>query len=286
VKPPTGMKPIDLAREHGLAPQTVRNHERDGILPPADRTAGGHRVYTPLHAAALRAFRSLAAAHGHATAREVLHAANRGDVDAALRAVEAAQARLARDRATLDAVAAAAGTLTGTVVRDEAGRGGPAMAARSPGTRPPAAGSPRSRPAAPGSPGRDPTHPPEALPVGALAHRLGIVPATLRAWERAGILAPARDPRTRQRRFGPDDVRDAELAHLLRRGGYPLAHIAVVVEQVRTAGGTDALLDSLEAWRARLVTRGLAALTAGGHLVAYLEARRASGKPPSGRLRS
>ena len=253
MKPPTGMRPSDLAREHGLAPQTVRNHERDGILPPAGRTAGGHRVYTPVHAAALRAFRSLAAAHGPATARDVLHAANRDDVDAALRAVEAGHARLARDRATLDAVAAAAEMLG-------SGSG-------------PAAGSPRCSPTGAGSPRCNPARDPEPLLVGGLAHRLGVVPATLRAWERAGILTPARDPRTGQRRFAPDDVRDAELAHLLRRGGYPLSHIAVVVEQVRTAGGTGALLDSLEDWRARLVTRGLAALTAGGHLAAYLVAR-------------
>jgi hypothetical protein len=36
-----------------------------------------------------------------------------------------------------------------------------------------------------------------------------------------------------------NDVRDAELAHLLRRGGYPLNHIATVLDHVRNAGGAD-----------------------------------------------
>jgi DNA-binding transcriptional MerR regulator len=38
---------------------------------------------------------------------------------------------------------------------------------------------------------RTPTASP--LPVGAVAHRLGVRPATLRKWQRAGILAPERD---------------------------------------------------------------------------------------------
>jgi hypothetical protein len=36
---------------------------------------------------------------------------------------------------------------------------------------------------------------------------------------------------------GPEDVRDAELTHLLHSGGYLLEHIVAVIEQVHTAGG-------------------------------------------------
>ncbi|MFD7597193.1 MerR family DNA-binding transcriptional regulator [Kitasatospora sp. NPDC059812] len=35
------MRPSDLARGHGLSAQAVRNYERDGFLPPAERTASG-----------------------------------------------------------------------------------------------------------------------------------------------------------------------------------------------------------------------------------------------------
>src|SRR5207248_5332568 len=94
--------------------------------------------------------------------------------------------------------------------------------------------------------------------IGELAHRLGVTAATVQAWERAGILVPGRDRATGYRVFRAADVRDAELAHLLRRGGYPLEHIATVVTQVRTAGGTESLADALETWQRKLVERGLA----------------------------
>ncbi|WP_436527422.1 MerR family transcriptional regulator [Actinoplanes sp. HUAS TT8] len=108
------------------------------------------------------------------------------------------------------------------------------------------------------------------LPVGALAHRLGVTPATLRKWEEAGILVPARDRASQQRLYSPDDVRDADLAHLLRRGGYGLAHIATVLGQVRTAGSAESLAASLAAWRTRLTGRGQAMLTAAARLSDFL----------------
>ncbi|GIF09316.1 MerR family transcriptional regulator [Actinoplanes siamensis] len=109
------------------------------------------------------------------------------------------------------------------------------------------------------------------LPVGALAHRLGVTPATLRKWEQAGILAPSRDRVSRQRLYSPDDVRDADLAHLLRRGGHSLAHIATVLRQVRAAGGPEPLAASVGEWRARLTARGRAMLTAAARLAELLD---------------
>jgi DNA-binding transcriptional MerR regulator len=232
-----GHRPADLAREHGISPQTVRNYERDGVIPPAERTGTGYRRYTPVHASALRAYLALVAAYGYATAGEIMRAVAAGDLDAALRAVDAGHAQLLRDRETLDTVAAAAGAL-----------------------------------ARPSSPSRSsaPPGPVRPVPIGALAHRLGVKPATLRKWERAGVLAPARDPATHQRVYDADDVRDADLAHLLRRGGYLLSHIAAVVRQVRSAGGPEPLLASLDSWRDRHAARGRAMLTAAARLDEHL----------------
>lgn len=114
---------------------------------------------------------------------------------------------------------------------------------------------------------------PSALSVGPLAHRLGVRPATLRAWERAGVLVPRRDPRTGYRTYSAADVRDARLAHQLRRGGYPLHRIAAVLHRVRTAGGVEPLRDTLDEWRARLTARGLAMLDGAAELAAYLRER-------------
>ncbi|MER6300058.1 MerR family transcriptional regulator [Kitasatospora sp. NPDC001539] len=95
----------------------------------------------------------------------------------------------------------------------------------------------------------------------------------MRTWEAAGILTPTRDRPGGHRTYRPEDLRDAELTHLLRRGGYPLAHIATVIRQVRTAGGTDGLAEALEGWQDRLTARARAMLTAAARLDAYLSAR-------------
>lgn len=227
-----GVRPVDLARAHGLSAQAVRNYERDGVLPPAQRTPNGYRRFTETHALALSAYLALIAGHGYAASGEIMRAVNRGEVDEALRTVDEGHALLQRDRETLDAVESAVAALTGT------------------------------RPQPQGH---------KSVPISVLAHRLGLQPATLRKWERAGVLRPVRDPATHYRVYLPDDVRDAELAHLLRRGGYRLDHIAGVLRQVRGAGGAEPLAASLGRWRQRLTERGRAMLTGAARLADYLD---------------
>lgn len=230
--PSKTLRPVDLARPYGLSAQAVRNYESQGVLPPAIRSPSGYRLYTPRHAAALAAYLALIPAHGYAVSTEIMRAVHAGDLDSGLRAIDLSHVQLLRDRETLDAVAGAVGLLA---------------------ARPVAADGPARR-----------------VPISAVAHRLGVRPATLRKWERAGILVPAREHGTGHRTYAPEDVRDAELAHLLRRGGYLLAHIATVLQQVRAAGGAEPLAESLAAWRERLTARGRAMLTAATHLAAYL----------------
>ncbi|WP_111767958.1 TioE family transcriptional regulator [Nakamurella deserti] len=222
-------RPVDLGRSHGLSAQTVRNYEAAGILPAAVRSPHGHRVYTEVHAGALRAFVALVPGHGHRTATAVLQAVTRGDVDLALRIIDESHAQLLDDRRTLRAVESA--------LRDV----DPA-------------------PATTGD-----------TFVGPLARRLGLQPATLRQWERAGVVRPHRDPRTGYRVYGPADVRDAQLAHQLRRGGYRLDRIAPVVAQVRAAGGVEPLAAMLDDWNARLAARGRAMLRGAAALDAHLD---------------
>ncbi|MEH0845709.1 MerR family transcriptional regulator [Micromonospora sp. CPCC 205711] len=109
--------------------------------------------------------------------------------------------------------------------------------------------------------------------VGPLAKRLGIRPATLRKWERAGLVRPRRDPRTGYRVYSAADVRDALLVHQLRRGGYLLERIAPLIVQVRSAGGVAPLESMLGDWHARLSARGRAMLTGAAALDAYLDCR-------------
>ncbi len=232
-------RPADLARQHGISTQAVRNYERDRLLPAAERTPSGYRVYTATHAQALRTFLALVPAHGYPAGRAVMRAVNDGDTDSALRTIDESHASQLRDRDTLHAVAAAIGVLAGPLNDGPLDSGADWM-------------------------------------IGELAHRIGVTPATLRKWERAGILDPGRERATGHRRYDTEDVRDAELAHLLRRGGYLLADIAPVMAQVREAGGPEPLAESLAAWQQRLTSRSRAMLTAAGHLADYLQLLAAS----------
>ncbi|MFC0438339.1 MerR family transcriptional regulator [Kutzneria buriramensis] len=223
------MRPVDLAREHGLSAQAIRNYDDAGILPPAERSPTGYRRYTPLHAQALRTFLALRGGHGHQPALEIMRAVNRGDVDSAYRLIDAAHVALLAERDTSTEVAAALDTLSTAPARFT---------------------------------GR--------LSVGELARRLGLHPATLRTWEVEGILRPERDRATGYRRYGPDAVRDAEIARQLRRGGYRLSQVAQFLQSLREAGGADALTAFLHSWRDRLTARSRNLIAGSARLDGYL----------------
>ncbi|MEQ4725504.1 TioE family transcriptional regulator [Nonomuraea sp. B19D2] len=230
------LRPVDLAREHGLSTQAIRNYEQAGILPPAARTPSGYRAYTPAHARALRAFLALMPGHGHQTATSIMQEVNSGAVEQALRLIDESHAQLLEDRRTLLAVERA--------LRDLTSEDGP---------------GPLERP-----------EPGGVTFIGPLARRLGIRPATLRKWERAGLVDPRRDPQTGYRVYAAADVRDARLVHQLRRGGYLLEQIAPLLAQVRAAGGLAPLEATLRDWHARLSARGRAMLAGAAELDAYL----------------
>lgn len=234
------LRPIDLARGHGLSTQAIRNYEEAGILPAADRTPHGYRTYAPLHARALGAFLALVPGHGHRTATSVMRAVNQGAVDEAFRLIDESHAQLLDDRRTLRAVESA--------LRDLA-------------------------PTTPSEPDAAESGPPGGTFIGPLAGRLGIRPATLRTWERAGLVRPRRDRLTGYRVYDEADVRDVRLAHQLRRGGYLLEQIAPLIAQVRGAGGLEPLEAALGDWRGRLSARGRAMLTGAAELEAYLRER-------------
>jgi DNA-binding transcriptional MerR regulator len=223
------LRPIDLAREHGLSAQAIRNYDDAGILPPAERSPTGYRRYASLHAQALRAFLALRGGHGHQPALEIMRAINRGDVDSAYRLIDAAHVALLAERDTSTEVATALDALSS-----------------------------------------DPARVTGRLTIGELARRLGLHPATLRTWEVEGILRPERDRATGYREYGPDSVRDAEIARQLRRGGYQLSQVAQFLHSLREAGGADALSAFLRAWQDRLTARSRNLIAGAAQLDAYL----------------
>lgn len=231
------LRPSDLAREHAISTQAVRNYEQDGCLPPAERTATGYRIYTDLHASALRTYLTLITAYGHPTAGQVMRALHEDGLDKALTIIDRGHSQLLRDRETLTSVRRAVDHL---ITEPDSG----------------------------------PTHCEDTRTIGELARHLRVTPATLRAWEAAGILKPTRDPATGYRHYSSADLRDAELAHILRRGHYRLAHIRAVIEQIRAAGSTAALAHALADWQAKITTQGVAMLDAAAALSRYTAALR------------
>lgn len=240
---PQTLRPVDLARAHGLSTQAIRNYEEAGILPAAGRTPYGYRTYTPRHAQALRAFLALIPGHGHRTASLIMQAVNRDEPAEALQHIDESHAQLLDDRRTLRAVEAALRDLS------------PMPAERG------------------------------DMFVGRLAGLLGVRPATLRKWERAGLVHPRRDRRTGYRVYGPADIRDAQLVHQLRRGGYRLERIAPLIAQVRTAGGVEPLESALSDWHARLAARGRAMLAGAAALDAFLTLPAGRDEPPYAKRR-
>lgn len=229
------MRSIDIAREHGLSTQAVRNYEEAGLIPPAQRSPSGYRDYTAAHAAGVAAYVALIPACGYPSSRRIMLAVTRGDLDEALELIDQGHALLMRDRDTLRTVETALTHLGADI--------------------PPEVRSRRVR-----------------YSIGELAGRLGLSPATLRAWERAGVLNPHRDGHTGHRQYRAQDVRDAELAHLLRRGGQSLSTIKTVLVELRDAGSIQALKAMLAEWRAQLRSRGLAHVSGAARLSAYIDA--------------
>jgi DNA-binding transcriptional MerR regulator len=226
------LRPVDLARAVGLSTQAVRNYEEDGILPPAARGENGYRSYTQVHLAALKAFMALTRATSHSSAREIMVALSEGLVDQAFEVLDREHSQLLKDRQTVRTVQTALAAI--------------------------------ESPAVPTGPRR------AAFSVGELAHRIGVTSTTLRGWERAGVLSPDRDQVTGHRKYADDDVRDAELAHLLRRGGHRVSDIALVIREVRTAGSTVALRETALQWSLRLRERSRALLDAAAALSTFL----------------
>lgn len=84
----------EVARLSGLSPDTLRFHERDGLLPAPARTSGGARRYDPAALDQLRVITALRqVGFGLDQVRDVLSAKSSGDT---------ARARVLAARASID----------------------------------------------------------------------------------------------------------------------------------------------------------------------------------------
>src|SRR5205807_10428654 len=88
----------DLALAGHISVQQVRNYEANGLIPQAQRSVSGYRLYTQQHLAALKAVKILLRGYGCARTSAIMQALHRGDLSAALATIDERHATLARNR--------------------------------------------------------------------------------------------------------------------------------------------------------------------------------------------
>ncbi|MFE9249703.1 MerR family transcriptional regulator [Streptomyces sp. NPDC007088] len=223
---------VDVARGAGYSVQQVRDLERAGVLPPAGRTAAGHRIYGEAHPRSAQAYRALAVATGPAGARRLVRAVHRCPVSEVLALLDAEHARLERER-------------TQSRLAEEAVE---AVSAEPAGD----------------------VRPSDAMSVSELAVALGVRPSTLRHWDATGLVVPDRLPPRARRRYTPAQVRDARIVHQLRAAGYGVDALGGLMPALRLGRGPEEVRAALRAREAGLAARSRALLDAATALNALL----------------
>lgn len=220
-----------LGQRSGYSTQQVRDLERLGVLPVAERGVNGYRRYSPRHEAALRAYRAMASAIGPVPARRLMPGLIAGPLDEAAARIDDLHADIAAERARVkEALAglAVAVAEAGDVFREE-----------------------------------------DAMSIGELAGALDVRPSALRHWEREGLIHPARSSGVRS--YGAEAVTEARIVAALRSGGYGIPPIASILEQVRGQAAAGADVQRLLTERLTALTRrSIALLEAAGYLHALL----------------
>lgn len=230
----SAMRTVDVARRAGCSVQQVRNLERDGVLPAAARTAAGYRVYREVHLHSAFAYRALAAGTGPVEAKRMLRAVHQGPVSEVLARLDAAHARLDRERTDLALAQEAAEAISAEPVED--------------------------------------VRPSDAMSVSALAAALGVRPSTLRHWDAEGLVVPDRVPPRGTRRYSPAQARDARIVHQLRSAGYRIDPLRALMPVLRRGHGPEDVRAALAARDASIAARSRALFDSGIALGAVLAA--------------
>ncbi|MEV0075885.1 MerR family transcriptional regulator [Nocardia neocaledoniensis] len=222
---------VDVARRAGYSVQQVRNLERDGVLPPADRTAGGHRVYREIHVCSALAYRGLAAALGPVAAKRLLRIMHAGPRARALAALDEAHAGLHAERVDLALARTAAEAIATEEITEVRAT--------------------------------------DAMSIAELAAALGIRTSTLRHWDAEGLVSADRAAaKGNARQYTPAQVRDARIVHQLRRAGYRIPQIRAIMPEFRR--DTAEVRQALAARDAAVTARSLALLEAAAPLAELL----------------
>ncbi|MFK3671392.1 MerR family transcriptional regulator [Leifsonia aquatica] len=225
-----------VATASGYSRQQIRDLERLGVIPPAERAPNGYRSFGATHIRALRVYRGVAAAVGPVEARRVLREAWTLPLPDAAVLLGALHVGLAREREQAEAALRALRT-----IRSE---------------------------------GHGRTQPDDvAFTIAELADALGVRASTLRFWEQEGLVAPDRVTSRGARSYPPAAVREARIVAALRAAGYRIPAVRSTIDAIRRSARLDdperSLVQRIEA----LAQRTLALLEAGADAAALLRER-------------
>jgi DNA-binding transcriptional MerR regulator len=194
------LRPIDLARAVGVSPQTVRNYERWGVLPRAERSPSGARRFDERHLAAMQAVRRMVVGYSPKTARRIMRLLQQGNLRAALTTGNGCHAALHQQLLAVERALGMLRTISRSGSTDQ-GEGG-------------------------------------CVQVGEAARRVGVPVTTLHFWEQQGLIQPHRDKTSRYRLYDPGQCQQLQVIAALRQASYSAATICAVVERW-SAGATD-----------------------------------------------
>ncbi|WP_149400326.1 MerR family transcriptional regulator [Dictyobacter arantiisoli] len=207
----------DLALAGHISVQQVRNYEASGLIPKAQRSPSGYRLYTQQHLVALKTVKSMVPGYGWQWTAAIIQALHRGELSTAFATIDTRHAELASKRLQIEQTLAALHTLA-------------AQPAPLPGT-----------------------YHPQRFRVGEAAKQVGVRVSALHFWEQQGLLQPLREQNSHYRLYDEQQMRRLHIVVLLRDAGYDSKVILSVLDEL-AAGRPEKAIAAVEA-RSEELTR-------------------------------
>src|SRR6266702_8391593 len=92
----------ELALAGHISVQQVRHYEANGLIPKAQRSPSGYRLYMQQHLAALKTVKSMVRGYGWPRTSAIMQALHRGDLSAALATIDECHAEQALKRLQME----------------------------------------------------------------------------------------------------------------------------------------------------------------------------------------
>lgn len=205
----------DLAQAGHMSVQQVRNYEANGLIPQAQRSPSGYRLYTARHLAALTAVKSMVRGYGWPRTSAIMQALHRNDLSAALVMIDERHAELANTRVHVEQTLSALQTLVEQSTLE-----------------------PRV------------SHP-QRWRVGEAAKHVEVRVSALHFWEQQGLLHPVREQHSHYRLYDEHQMRRLRVIVLLRGAGYTFDVIQPVLDEL-AAGRPEKAIAAVEKRREEL----------------------------------